>query len=475
MIKLKNILTEAGVFDSPDTYSTGTVEKPTYTQSSTADGDIKYPDFIPEEYKELFATAVGMTDEQKQEAVKQLNMPYGEAVTKLAATHAEVYAKEGVLSKFMEDVLNPKLKIAYEAWQKIIQGQAIAVEDMERVLSMYHEDPDGEFENLRKHRSKQLSSAVKDKEVLDKAKKEPKVQSIDNTIEKKVKSEMDSETEVYFDEVGTMTNAIKSGQSAEAPDSAGMSFAKGLMKTAKSIFGQTYSTDPESGERTPVTFMDRIFAEPGDKTGAAAPAPAKESKIIKLKNILEADDINLSKVFMKGVGPGGEPNPDQLTDEPEKELEDAFKELDKEIKRTDLEPKKVDEALGLTLAGVALSMPAIIMLIGKFVNILKRIPGLKSLSGDKLIAIGDKWHHKITGGIEFALKKVGVKDPVRSKKFANIIYHTILAILLVAGGGAAFKALGKGNIAGATLKGALNAVKSSEIRSFLVTQATKIA
>ena len=54
MIKLKNILTEAGVFDSPDTYSTGTVPKPEYTQSSTADADIKYPDFIPEEYKEVF-------------------------------------------------------------------------------------------------------------------------------------------------------------------------------------------------------------------------------------------------------------------------------------------------------------------------------------------------------------------------------------------------------------------------------------
>jgi hypothetical protein len=196
--------------------------------------------------------------------------------------------------------------------------------------------------------------------------------------------------------------------------------------------------------------------------------------MIKLANILIEADIDLSKVFMKGVGPGGELNPDQLTDEPEKELEDVFKELDKEIKRTDLEPKKVDEALGLTIAGVALSMPAIITLIGKFVNILKRIPGLKSLSGDKLIAIGDKWHHKITGGIEFALKKVGVKDAARAKKFANILYHTILAILLIAGGGAAYKALSKGNIVGATIKGALNAVKSGKIRNFLATQVAAI-
>ena len=31
------------------------------------------------------------------------------------------------------------------------------------------------------------------------------------------------------------------------------------------------------------------------------------------------NDVDLSKIFMKGVGQGGEKNPDQLTDEPEKE------------------------------------------------------------------------------------------------------------------------------------------------------------
>ena len=36
----------------------------------------------------------------------------------------------------------------------------------------------------------------------------------------------------------------------------------------------------------------------------------------KLKDILLESDIDMGNVFMKGVGPGGEPNPDQLTDEP---------------------------------------------------------------------------------------------------------------------------------------------------------------
>tara|TARA_R110000824_G_scaffold5206_5_gene24169 strand:+ start:471 stop:1064 length:594 start_codon:yes stop_codon:yes gene_type:complete len=196
--------------------------------------------------------------------------------------------------------------------------------------------------------------------------------------------------------------------------------------------------------------------------------------MIKLKHILKEADINMGNVFMKGVGPGGEPNPDQLTDEPEKEVEDVFKDLDKEIKRTDLEPKKVDEALGLTLAGVALSMPAIIQLLGKFVNLLKKIPGLKSLSGDRLIEVGNKYHHKVVAGISFILTKAGVKDADKSKKFANVLFHIIIAMLLFAGGAAAYKFASKGNIIGATLKSALNAIKAGEIRAFVISAADAI-
>mgnify|MGYP003664823372 FL=1 len=38
--------------------------------------------------------------------------------------------------------------------------------------------------------------------------------------------------------------------------------------------------------------------------------------MIKLKTILNEADVDMGNVFMKGVGPGGKPNPDQLTDEP---------------------------------------------------------------------------------------------------------------------------------------------------------------
>ena len=39
--------------------------------------------------------------------------------------------------------------------------------------------------------------------------------------------------------------------------------------------------------------------------------------MIKLIDILLSEKIDMDKIFMKGVGPGGEYNPDQLTDEPE--------------------------------------------------------------------------------------------------------------------------------------------------------------
>tara|TARA_R110002050_G_scaffold69097_3_gene149611 strand:- start:57 stop:707 length:651 start_codon:yes stop_codon:yes gene_type:complete len=156
------------------------------------------------------------------------------------------------------------------------------------------------------------------------------------------------------------------------------------------------------------------------------------------------------------------------------DIDGLFKDLEQDIKQADLEPKKVDEALGLTLAGVALSMPEIIKLIGKLVNILKRVPGLKSLSGDKLIAIGDKYHHKITGAFEWALKQAGVKDPAKVKKFAGILHHVIIAMLLIAGGVSMSGLVAQGSVKGSILKAALNAVKTKELRSFIISSASSL-
>ena len=163
------------------------------------------------------------------------------------------------------------------------------------------------------------------------------------------------------------------------------------------------------------------------------------------------------------------------SDSPEVAVEDALDDIGDEFKSIDLEPKNVKEALGLTLAGVALSMPEIIKLIGKFVNLLSKIPGLKSLSGERLIAIGDKMHHKLLGGIEYALKKAGVQDAAKAKKFAGILLHVVIAMLLIAGSVSLSELVSKGNVSGATLKGALNAIKTKELRAFIISSAEAIA
>ena len=161
------------------------------------------------------------------------------------------------------------------------------------------------------------------------------------------------------------------------------------------------------------------------------------------------------------------------SDSNSKEVEDAFKDIESDIKTSDISGNE-NEAVGLTLAGVALSAPEIVKLLGKFVNFLSKIPGLKSLSGDKLIAIGDKYHHKIQNAFIKIMKKAGVTDDAAVKKYASILHHMIIALLLVAGGVSMAGLVGKGSIKTATLKGALNAVKTKEITSFLTKAADAI-
>jgi hypothetical protein len=181
--------------------------------------------------------------------------------------------------------------------------------------------------------------------------------------------------------------------------------------------------------------------------------------MVKLKHIL----LNESDVFGQA----------DTSNDIDKDIKDAFKDIGDEFKRADLDAKNVDEAIGLTLAGVALSAPEILKLIGKFVNLLKKIPGLKSLSGDRLIALGDKYHHYIMGGIEAGLKKLGVPGD-KASKAANWIFHIVIALLLVAGGMAAYKFASKGQVSASMLKSSLNAVKTNEIKKFIATVFTSI-
>lgn len=150
----------------------------------------------------------------------------------------------------------------------------------------------------------------------------------------------------------------------------------------------------------------------------------------------------------------------------EAELEDAFDDLEKEIKQTDLDAPE-SEAIGLTLAGVALSFGEISKLLGKFINLISKIPGFKKLSGDRLVAFGEKFHHKIIGAFEKVIKLAGVKDATKAHKAAEILHMVVVGLLLYKGVGGMAQKFGKGQFAGATFKGILNAIKSNELGTFL--------
>ena len=150
----------------------------------------------------------------------------------------------------------------------------------------------------------------------------------------------------------------------------------------------------------------------------------------------------------------------------ESELEDAFDDLEKDIQKLDLDAPE-SEAIGLTLAGVALSFGELSRLLGKFVNLISKIPGFKSLSGDRLIAFGEKFHHKIIGAFEKVIKLAGVKDATKAKKAAEILHMVVVGLLLFKGVGGMAGKFGKGQFAGATFKGILNAIKSNELGLFL--------
>ena len=155
-----------------------------------------------------------------------------------------------------------------------------------------------------------------------------------------------------------------------------------------------------------------------------------------------------------------------IVENAEAEIENAFDNLEKDIQKLDLDAPE-SEAIGLTLAGVALSFGEISRLLGKFVNLISKIPGFKSLSGDKLIAFGEKFHHKIIGAFEKVIKLAGVKDATKAKKAAELLHMVVVGLLLYKGVGGMAQKFGKGKFAGATFKGILNAIKSNEIGVFL--------
>ena len=162
-----------------------------------------------------------------------------------------------------------------------------------------------------------------------------------------------------------------------------------------------------------------------------------------------------------------------IVDDVKDEMSDVLKSMETELEKAS---KSTNEGL-LTVASIAIALPAVMGLIAKFGKaagtMVSKILGNKPNEEDayqkwmtKLGHIADELHHLYMVPLLGIVKKF-VKDEAKAKSIANGIFHVIVATFLVASGVTAVKALQAKNLSLATLEGALTAVKSGELKSFI--------
>lgn len=174
-----------------------------------------------------------------------------------------------------------------------------------------------------------------------------------------------------------------------------------------------------------------------------------------------------------------------LDDKEQSVVDDVKDEMSAILKTMDTELAKASKGSGeqptneglLTVASIAIALPAIMGLISKFGKaagtMVNKVLGKKPNEDDayqkwmtKLGHIADELHHLYMAPLTAIVKKF-VKDETKAKNIASGIFHVIVATFLVASGVTAVKALQAKNVSLATLEGALTAVKSGELKSFI--------
>lgn len=143
-----------------------------------------------------------------------------------------------------------------------------------------------------------------------------------------------------------------------------------------------------------------------------------------------------------------------------------------------LEDKTKQQKEGvLTAASIALATPAILGLVARFgkaaVNIINRTLGKKPTEQSdaekyfqQMGRVADELHHLYIKPLELVVKRF-VKDPTKAHKVSVFLFHVIIAILCIASGVTAVKALQSKQLNLATLETALSAVKGGEVKSYI--------
>ena len=195
----------------------------------------------------------------------------------------------------------------------------------------------------------------------------------------------------------------------------------------------------------------------------------------------QADTFDLRKFLTEGQLEKNLQEVDiDLDDKEQSVVDDVKDEMSSILKTMDTELEKASKSTNeglLTVASIAIALPAIMGLVAKFGKaagaMVNKVLGKKPTDQDaynqwmtKLGHIADELHHLYMVPLEAIVKKF-VKDPAKAKKISSGIFHVIVATFLIASGVTAVKALQAKNLSLATLEGALSAVKGGEIKQFI--------
>lgn len=173
----------------------------------------------------------------------------------------------------------------------------------------------------------------------------------------------------------------------------------------------------------------------------------------------EAFDRFLEKTFGKIAGLFGDG------------LDASAEEVSQEIEAE----QQLDEEGILFTLGVTLAAPAIVKLftgIAKvFGNAVKGWTG-KDLGiekvAQKINSYADKSHHLFQKPIEFFVRKVlRIKDETKVKQATELLFHLLVAFLMIYSGVGAASAATSGDTAFAGFESLLTAVKAGEVKAYL--------
>jgi hypothetical protein len=164
---------------------------------------------------------------------------------------------------------------------------------------------------------------------------------------------------------------------------------------------------------------------------------------------------------------------DELVSQLKSQMSSLIRNID-----TTLTDKTKEQKEGvLTVASVAIALPAILGLIAKFgktaTNIVNKVIGKKPTEqGDvekyfqQMGRVADELHKLYMKPLEILMRKF-IKDPAKAQKVAHFVFHVIIGIMLLSAGVTAFKAIQSKNLSLATLETALASIKGGEIKNYI--------